>query len=58
MMGGMSGFYLTLTFWKVRPESLNSSLHQGKDISENSKGIETDENSTITVSGKSLADFL
>ncbi|MEC9070332.1 MAG: hypothetical protein VYC02_09740 [SAR324 cluster bacterium] len=58
MMGGMSGFYLTLTFWKVRPESLKSSHHHGKDISKYSKGVETDENSTITVSGKSLAEFL
>ena len=58
MMGGMTGFYLTLTFWKVRPESLKNSLHQVKDISENSTGVKTDENSTITVSGKSLAEFL
>ncbi len=58
MMGGMTGFYLTLTFWKVRPESLKNSLHQVKDISVNSKGVATDENSTITVSGKSLAEFL
>ena len=58
MMGGMTGFYLTLTFWKVRPESLKKNLHQVKDISESSKGVANEEKSTITVSGKSLADFL
>ncbi len=58
MMGGMTGFYLTLTFWKVRPESLKRNLHQAKDSSDSSIAVTTDENSTITVSGKSLADFL
>ena len=58
MMGGMTGFYLTLTFWKVRPESLKRNLHQAKDSRDSSIAVTTDENSTITVSGKSLADFL
>jgi len=55
MMGGMTGFYLTLTFWKERLKDNSApATHSAHD----SNAITDDEHQTITVSGKSLAEFL
>ena len=58
MMGGMTGFYLTLTFWKERPTSLRSKVAQVTYSADDAEKVTTEVNSTITVSGKSLAQFL
>jgi|TARA_B110000881_G_C18447607_1_gene449347 hypothetical protein len=58
MMGGMTGFYLTLTFWKERPVALRSTLAQATHSAHDAEAETTDEHATITVQGKSLAEFL
>ena len=58
MMGGMTGFYLTLTFWKERPAALISRLAQVTHSTDDSEAVTAEENATITVRGKSLAEFL
>ena len=58
MMGGMTGYFLILTIWKRRPEELIKTRSQETHVSRNSKLVIEDEYSTITVSGKSLAEFL
>ena len=58
MMGGMTGFYLTLTFWKERPTALRSNLAQVKHSEDDAEEVIAEGNATITVSGKSLAQFL
>ena len=58
MMGGMTGFYLTLTFWKERPEALRSNPTEATHTAHDAETVTTDEHATITVSGKSLAQFL
>ena len=57
MMGGMTGYYLVLTFWSERPESLKKGVPQQNDGPDVSPEITT-EHPTLTVSGKSLAEFL
>ena len=58
MMGGMTGYFLILTIWKRRPEALIKTRPQETHVSGDSKLMTEDEHSTITVSGKSLAEFL
>jgi hypothetical protein len=58
MMGGMTGFYLTLTFWKERPTALRSNLAQATHSPDDAEAVTVQGNATITVSGKSLAQFL
>jgi len=55
IMGGLTGFYLTLTFWKERTDVLKFSNIRKKNNSK--KELERNE-STKTVKGKSLAKFL
>ena len=58
MMGGMTGFYLTLTFWKERPTALRSNIAKVKHSPDDPEAVTEEGNATITVSGKSLAQFL
>ena len=58
IMGGMTGFYLTLTFWKERPESLIDKLNYEENTSNASNQEITKPQSSITVKGKSLSQFL
>ena len=58
MMGGMTGYFLILTIWKRRPEALIKTRPQETPVSSDSKLVTEDEHSTVTVSGKSLAEFL
>ena len=58
MMGGMTGYFLILTIWKRRPEALIKTRPQETPVSGDSKLVTVDEHSTVTVSGKSLAEFL
>ena len=58
MMGGMTGYFLILTIWKRRPEVLIKTRPQETPVSGDSKLVTEDEHSTVTVSGKSLAEFL
>ena len=58
MMGGMTGYFLILTIWKRRPEALIKTQPQKTHVSGDSKLETEDEHSTVTVSGKSLAEFL
>ena len=58
MMGGMTGYFLILTIWKRRPEALIKPRPQETQVSGDSKLVAEDEHSTITVNGKSLAEFL
>jgi hypothetical protein len=58
MLGGLTGFYLTLTFWKERPAVLRSNPAQATHTAHDAEAVTTNEHATITVSGKSLAEFL
>ena len=58
MMGGMTGFYLILTFWKERPAVLRSNPAHATHTAHDVEAVTTDEHAAITVSGKSLAEFL
>ena len=58
MMGGMTGYYLLLTFWRERPKSLKKGMPQQKNDPDDSPVEITTEHPTLTVSGKSLAEFL
>ena len=58
MMGGMTGYYLVLTFWRERPESLKKGVPQQNNDPDDSPVKITTEHPTLTVSGKSLAEFL
>ena len=57
-MGGMTGYFLILTIWKKRPEALIKTRPQETQVSKDSKLVTEDEHSTVTVSTKSLAEFL
>ncbi len=58
ILGGMSGYYLLLTFWKERPEILHNNFQpQNYEQHDSASGINA-EQQTVTVSGKSLAEFL
>ena len=57
VMGGMTGFYLTLTFWKERPFIYHNK--EGKTKNFDKKNDEISESEDIkNVRGKSLAEFL
>jgi hypothetical protein len=58
IMGGMTGYFLILTIWKRRPEELIKTQPLETHVFSNSKLVIEDEHSTITVNGKSLAEFL
>tara|TARA_Y100001970_G_scaffold292852_1_gene436163 strand:- start:3141 stop:3494 length:354 start_codon:yes stop_codon:yes gene_type:complete len=57
IMGGMTGFYLTLTFWKER-SFLSNNDENKKHYPNHSKEINPDSQNIQTIKGKSLADFL
>ena len=59
MMGGMTGYFLILTVWKIRPKELiKKQLKQESQFDSDEKTTVSEEHSTVTVSGKSLAEFL
>jgi len=59
MMGGMTGYFLILTVWKIRPEELiKKQMKQESQFDRDEKTTVSEEHSTVTVSGKSLAEFL
>ena len=58
MMGGITGYYMLLTLWRERPESLKKRVPQQNDDPDDSPVEITTEHPTVTVSGKSLAEFL
>lgn len=58
MMGGITGFYLTLTFWKERPASFLARNNEDNDKIDTSRKTDSGDNISITVKGKSLADFI
>jgi len=58
IMGGMTGFYLTLTFWKENPiGQIQKKTIDTKKIQDSNKEI-LEKNSTIIIREKSLAKFL
>ena len=58
MMGGISGFYLMLSFRKLRFEALRNKFQiQSEKKQVNEENI-AEGKGTITVKGKSLAEFL
>ena len=57
IMGGMTGFYLTLTFWKERQLLSKNKNKIDLDINNSKETIPASEN-IIIVKGKSLAEFL
>ena len=58
ILGGMTGFYLTLSFWKER--SLFSKNYENSDLSHDNTPKEKINNSgtVTTVKNRSLAEFL
>ncbi len=58
IMGGMTGFYLTLTFWKERTFFSNNEEKKDINIDHASNEELKDEQNVTTVKGKSLAQFL
>ena len=59
MMGGMTGYFLILTVWKIRPEELiKKQLKQESQFDSDEKTTVSKKHSTVTVRGKSLAEFL
>ena len=58
IMGGMTGFYLTLTFWKERSFLTNNNEKKGINIDHTFKEEIKDGVTITTVKGKSLAQFL
>ena len=59
IMGGMTGYFLILTVWKIRPEELiKKQLKKKTQFDGDDKTTVSKEHSTATISGKSLADFL
>ena len=58
IMGGMTGYYLVLTIWSERPEFIKKGVSQQNDAPHDSPVKITTEHPTLTVSGKSLAEFL
>lgn len=58
MMGGLTGFYLILSLRKVRLDALKNKLQIQTEDKHSSKEKIAVEQETVTVSGKSLAEFL
>ena len=58
MMGGITGFYLMLAFRKLRFEALRNKFQKQPDENQVTEENITEEQGTITVKGKSLAEFL
>ena len=59
MMGGITGFYLMLAFRKLKFEALKNKFQiqpEEKQVTE--ENIAEGQQDTITVKGKSLAEFL
>ncbi|MBS1256433.1 MAG: hypothetical protein MAG581_02256 [Deltaproteobacteria bacterium] len=58
MMGGITGFYLMLSLRKLKFDTLKNKLKIQTEHNQISKENITVEQETVTVSGKSLAEFL
>ena len=58
MMGGITGFYLMLTFRKLRFETLKIKFQIQPEKKQVTEENIAEGQSTITVKGKSLAEFL
>ena len=58
MMGGISGFYLMLSFRKLRFEALRNKFQILPEEKQVNKENIAEGQGTITVKGKSLAEFL
>ena len=61
MMGGITGFYLMLAFRKLRFETLRNKFQiqpEEKQVKQVTEENFTEGQGTITVKGKSLAEFL
>ena len=61
MMGGITGFYLMLAFRKLRFETLRNKVQiqpEEKQVKQVTEEIIAEGQGTITVKGKSLAEFL
>jgi len=58
VMGGMTGYYLILTFWRERQTNIKNTVQQQKNDPHDLEAETISEQSTLTVSGKSLAEFI
>ena len=58
MMGGITGFYLMLAFRKLRFEALRNKFQIQSEKKQITEDNIAKEQGTITVKGKSLAEFL
>ena len=58
MMGGIAGFYIMLAFRKLRFEAFRNKLQLQSVEKDANKENLSDSQGTITVKGKSLAEFL
>ena len=58
MMGGITGFYLMLSFRKLKFDALRNKLQIQPEEKQNTEENIGERQGTITVKGKSLAEFL
>jgi hypothetical protein len=58
MMGGITGFYLMLAFRKLRFEALRNKFQKQPEEKQITKENIAEGQGTLTVKGKSLAEFL
>ena len=58
MMGGITGFYLMLTFRKLKFEALRNTFQKQPEEKQVTKENIAERQATLTVKGKSLAEFL
>ena len=58
MMGGITGFYLMLSFRKIKFDALRNKFQIQPEEKQNTEENIGEGQGTITVKGKSLADFL
>ena len=58
MMGGMTGYFLMLTFYRERPKAFKNEIPKQNDDPPDSQVEIHAEHHSLTVSGKSLAEFL
>ncbi len=58
MMGGITGFYLMLAFRKLKFEALRNTFQKQPEEKQVTKENIAERHGTLTVKGKSLAEFL
>ena len=58
MMGGITGFYLMLSFRKIKFDALRNKFQIQPEEKQNTEENIGERQGTITVKGKSLAEFL